>query len=376
MKKKQRPIAVDLFCGAGGMSVGFEQAGFDVVASFDNDPINVETYKINHPSSSVHRADLGTATGKGLRLLAGLEGVKIDVLFGGPPCQGFSEIGRSRAEDPRNLLLVHFARLVDELRPDYFVLENVRGLLFGRTSHILNDCLKSLEGAGYSIVTPIRVIDASDYGVPQQRRRVFIMGGLKGLPLPDYPDPRHGNSSVGKVPKTTVWEAIGDLPHVERSEEPINTDTFHGKLKTPSNYARILRSEERDHEDKSLTDRYPLGFLTGCSRVLHGPEIVKRFSATEPGTCESVSRLYRLKKDGVSRALRAGTLRPQGAFTAARPIHPTSPRCITVREGARLHSFPDWYQFHVTKWHGFRQIGNAVPPLLARSVAKEIAKLL
>lgn len=376
MMKKQRPVGVDLFCGAGGMSVGFEQAGFDVVASFDNDPINVETYSINHPNCRVRRADLSKVTGDELRSSAGIEGLKIDVLFGGPPCQGFSEIGRSRAEDPRNLLLIHFARLVDELRPDYFVLENVRGLLFERTGHILNDCLQRLERAEYAIVRPIQVIDASDYGVPQQRRRVFIMGGRRGLALPNYPAPSRGAASQEGIQRTTVWEAIGDLPDVDKHESLLTSDVFRGRLRKPSLYARILRSEERDCEDRSLVERERVIHLTGCSRILHNPEIVKRFSATKPGTCETVSRLYRLEKEGLSRALRAGTLRPQGAFTAARPIHPVYPRCITVREGARLHSFPDWYRFHQTKWHGFRQIGNAVPPLLARSVAKEIAKLL
>jgi len=122
-------------------------------------------------------------------------------------------------------------------------------------------------------------------------------------------------------------------------------------------------SHARDHSN---------GRLTGCGRIDHTAEVVRRFEATKPGTREGISKFYRLRKDGIAPTLRAGTDGSRGSYSAARPIHPIKPRCITVREGARLHSFPDWFEFHSTKWHGFRQVGNSVPPLLARAVARSV----
>ena len=137
----RRPLGIELFCGAGGMSLGLEQAGFDVVAAFDNEPINVEIHSKNHPHCRTMLEDVTRLTGKKIRSLSGLGNKRIDVLFGGPPCQGFSEIGRGRVNDPRNWLLLDFARLVDDLRPSFFIIENVKGLLFSRTSTTLRRCL-------------------------------------------------------------------------------------------------------------------------------------------------------------------------------------------------------------------------------------------
>jgi DNA (cytosine-5)-methyltransferase 1 len=371
----RRPMGIELFCGVGGMSLGFEQAGFDVVAAFDTEPINVEIHSENHPQCRTLREDVTRLTAKKIRDLAGIGNRQIDVLFGGPPCQGFSEIGKRRIDDPRNRLLYDFARLVAGLRPSYFVIENVEGILFSRTSSTLEECLWGVQRAGYSIVRKIKAINACDFGVPQDRKRVFIIGARKGLPLPDYPEPR-GVACNGDASRVTVWEAIGDLPDIDLYDDLLTSNVYRGRLAKPSAYAKILRGHVRDPEDRSRERTINGDGLTGCMRVLHKPEIVKRFEATEPGTYDRRSRLFRLKKDGLSKALRAGTLPAHGSFTAARPIHPVCPRCISVREGARLHSFPDWYVFHPTKWHGFRQVGNAVPPLLARRVAMEIIKLL
>jgi DNA (cytosine-5)-methyltransferase 1 len=358
------------------MSLGFEQAGFDVAAAFDSEPINVDIHSKNHPDCRTLREDVTKLTGKKIRTLSSLRNKRIDVLFGGPPCQGFSEIGRGDVDDPRNGLLLEFARLVDELRPSYFVIENVEGILFGRTRNTLSCCLDRIDKAGYSLLSPIRAINASDFGVPQNRKRVFIIGARKGLVLPDYPTPFGTNNSQPEQTGVTVWQAIGDLPDVDRFPELLNFDVYRGRLGKPSRYATIMRSEERESDDHSRERHRDDGCLTGCSRVIHKSETVRRFAATEPGTCERRSRLYRLSKGGLSRALRAGTLPDLGSFTAARPIHPVRPRCITVREGARLHSFPDWYVFHPTKWHGFRQVGNAVPPRLARAIARAIAVII
>ncbi|MGA8808893.1 MAG: DNA (cytosine-5-)-methyltransferase, partial [Thermoanaerobaculia bacterium] len=196
------PRAVDVFAGVGGMSLGFEMAGFNVLAAVDNNPVNVEAYTSNFPGTHCFEADIAELTASELREEAGIDG-DIDVLFGGPPCQGFSVIGKRHAKDPRNELLIHFARLLKELKPRYFVVENVAGLMIGDARKTLNRFLSKAETAGYSIVKPLTILNAKDFGVPQQRRRLFVLGHLGHLPAPAYP--KAGSTAV------TVWDAIGDL---------------------------------------------------------------------------------------------------------------------------------------------------------------------
>lgn len=369
MAKEQRPVGLDLFCGAGGMSLGFEQAGFDVCAAVDVDPIHVETYANNFPSCRALCADLSRLSGRELRERTGLGQRPIDVLFGGPPCEGFSFIGKRRRDDPRNLLILDFARLVRELCPSYFVVENVQGLLAGEAVAVLQSFVRRVKRAGYMVVSPIRTLDASDFGVPERRRRVFIIGYKGGLQEPKYPESPFADDGNGRSRRPTVWDAIGDLPNIDDLEELLAGDEYHGPLGVPSRYAEVLRGWWRDPVDQSRPRSGNGNGLTGCLRTAHGPESVRRFGATEPGTHEPISRFYRLDRGGLAPALRAGSDRFHGSFSAPRPIHPLHPRCITVREAARLHSFPDWFQFHPTKWHGFRQVGNSVPPFLARAVA-------
>lgn len=357
------------------MSLGFEQAGVDVVAAVDSEPIHVETHSANFPDCRAFRADLSLLSGDELRKEAGLEDEGIDILFGGPPCQGFSTGGRRRLDDPRNSLLLEFARLVSELQPSYFVIENVDGLLMGDANEILESLLTRVEYAGYSVVRPVKVFDAKDFGVPQTRRRVFILGYKEGCSAPVHPELSSNVSSSTKPRSPTVWDAIGDLPNIEDFEELLHADLYYGALGVPSRYASVLRGEEIDSEDHSRF-RHRVEGLTGLRRTIHTEKTRKRFAATVPGTREPVSRYYRLTEQGVSTTLRAGTDRTGGSHTAPRPIHPIFPRCITVREAARLHSLPDWFNLHSTKWHGFRQIGNSVPPLLARAVAKSIVSTI
>jgi DNA (cytosine-5)-methyltransferase 1 len=296
-------------------------------------------------------------------------------VFGGPPCGGFSMIGRRRANDPRNELLLHFARLVSELGPSCFVVENVEGLLKGPARSVLDAFVSRVGGAGYSVMTPFVSLDASDFGVPQTRRRVFIVGSDTSSRTFSYPKPTFGVD--GAAGRTTVWDAIGDLPSVDESDELLASDVYYGELdQAQSTYAKILRGEVADPDDRSLREPDGCEGLSGCLRTVHKAATVERFAATEPGSYESTSRFYRLSREGLCPTLRAGSGREHGSFTAPRPIHPLQPRCISVREGARLQSFPDWFHFHPTKWHGFRQVGNAVPPLLARAVGKAVRAAL
>lgn len=366
-KQNNRPIGIDLFAGAGGLSLGFEQAGFDVAAAVEIDPIHCAVHEYNFPNSEAICASVVDLTGDEIRRRAGLVDKEIDCVFGGAPCQGFSMIGKRVFDDPRNQLVFHYVRLVRELRPKYCLFENVKGLTVGQHKQFLAELIESLDHAGYDVLLPYKVLNAADYGVPQDRRRLFLIGARKGQPLPVYPEPTGGVS---------VIEAIGDLPDADRFDILLNSDTVPVKFETESTYARRLRGFETDPEDMSYLREFDPHLLTASLRTDHTDQTRKRFSETEHGKTEPVSRFHKLHPDGVCNTLRAGTDSARGAFTSPRPIHPYLPRVITVREAARLHSYPDWFRFHVTKWHGFRQIGNSVPPLMARAVARQIVKAL
>lgn len=370
-----RPLVVDLFAGAGGLSLGFEQAGYDVVAAVELDPVHAAVHEYNFPySTTICRSVVGL-TGDEIRRAAGIGHRSIHAVVGGAPCQGFSLIGKRALDDPRNRLVREFARLVIELNPRYFVLENVAGLTVGNHRKFLDEVVEEFD-AKYRIVMPYRVLQAAEYGVPQSRKRLFLIGAREGVPLPAYPPAFTAARSTKGLPVDssrplcpTVMDAIGDLPDVDQYEELIDSDSVIGEFGKPSHYAEILRGLRRDPADFSHTRVFDEKLLTSSMRTLHTRESRMRFSATPPGTTEAVSRFLRLHPDGICNTLRAGTASDRGAHTSPRPIHPTLPRVITVREAARLHGYPDWFRFHVTKWHGFRQVGNSVPPPLARAVA-------
>lgn len=354
----QRPVAVELFCGVGGMSLGFIEAGFDVVAAVDSSEDVVAVHRRNLPSCRTLVADVAELTGAEIRRLTGIGGSGIDVVFGGPPCQGFSYGGMHKRLDQRNGLIQHFARIVAELRPSYFVMENVRGLLAPRHEWRIGALRRYLRREGYELTWPLRALDASEFGVPQRRKRVFILGGKAALRRIEYPEP-----PVGVAPPT-VWDAIGDLDTVDDNLHVVNGDEYCGRLGAPSAYAASLRVGAGTSA------------LSGFARTAHTRNVLKRFAKTKPGEREPVSRFHRLDPDGLAFTLRAGTGPENGSFMAPRPIHPSRDRCIYPREAARLHSYPDWFTFDKTLWHSFRQIGNSVPPRLARAVAARVAEAL
>lgn len=366
-KWNQRPIGIDLFAGAGGLSLGFEQAGFDVAAAVEIDPIHCAVHEYNFPNSAVICASVVDLTGDEIRRRAGLGNQEIDCVFGGAPCQGFSMMGKRVLDDPRNQLVFHYVRLVKELNPKYCVFENVKGLTVGKHKQFLAELIEALGEAGYEVLMPYQVLNAADFGVPQDRRRLFLIGARKGETIPDYPAP------VGKV---SVSEAIGDLPNADDFCELMTSDSVLVKFKTESQYARQLRGFDPDPGDLSYPRDFDPHILSASLRTDHTELSRKRFLATAHGKNEPVSRFHKLNPEGVCNTIRAGTDSARGAFTSPRPIHPYHPRVITVREAARLHSYPDWFRFHVTKWHGFRQIGNSVPPRLGRAVAGQIVKAL
>lgn len=362
-----RPIGIDLFAGAGGLSLGFEAAGFDVVAAVELDPIHCAAHKFNFPRCATVCKSVVDTTGNELRRQAGIGARDIDVVFGGAPCQGFSLIGKRALDDPRNQLVYHFVRIVTELSPKYFVFENVKGLTLGPHRRFLQEVVEAFQEQGYEVLLPYQVLNASAYGVPQDRRRLFLVGARKGLPQPSYP------TKTGMV---TVAQAIGDLPEAEDFAELKQRDWVKAKYRQPSAYAAVLRGKVVDPLDFSHPRKFDPALLTSSALTEHTALSRERFAETPHGKTEPVSRFLKLDPKGVSNTLRAGTASDRGAFTSPRPIHPFSPRVITVREAARLHSYPDWFRFHVTKWHGFRQIGNSVPPLLARAVASQVMSAL
>ncbi|HXM41071.1 MAG TPA: DNA cytosine methyltransferase [Bryobacteraceae bacterium] len=248
----------------------------------------------------------------------------------------------------------------------------------GAHRKLLDEIIGEFRTNGYRMIEDYQVLNAVHYGVPQSRQRLFLIGARKGLPLPRYPEATHevnGDADTGSLfrrPTPTVWDALRDIPEADDYAELLHRDWVKAKFKRATGYSAPLRGEEVDPADYSIVREFDSSLLTSSLRTVHTDLSKKRFLETRPGDTEPVSRFHKLDPKGVCNTIRAGTASDHGAFTSPRPIHPYSPRCITVREAARLHSYPDWFRFHVTKWHGFRQIGNSVPPLLARAVAAKI----
>ncbi len=376
----KRPIGVDLFSGIGGLSLGFEQAGFDVIAAVEIDPIHACAHKFNFPQCAVIPQSITNLSGEKIRKAAGIGKRHVDVVFGGAPCQGFSLIGQRALDDPRNSLAAEFVRIVSELDAHYFVFENVKGLTVGRHKMFLEELITAFDQTGYDIRLPWRVLNAKSFGVPQDRERLILMGAKKGLPLPEYPNPITiaagcKNESLPSGP--SCQDALGDLPDAEQFLELLDCDEIRtDSWGAPSRYARKLRCLDNDAWLHGYPRQWDPTILTASMRTMHTDISRRRFMETKEGSIEPISRFFKLPGDGVSNTLRAGTDSARGAFTSPRPIHYELPRCVTVREMARLHGFPDWFRFHETKWHGARQIGNAVPPPLAQAVARAIIETL
>ena len=364
----RRPCVLDVFAGAGGLALGFEQAGFDIVAGIEIDPVHAATHTFNFPQCRMICGDATEIRGTEVRRELS---APIDVVVGGAPCQGFSMIGKRALDDPRNQLVRHFLRLVVEIEPSVFVLENVRGLTIGKHRQLLEELSAELQAAGYSVTLPWQVLNARDYGVPQDRQRLFLLGS-KGVAVPSYPSPE-----ILTLPPS-CRDALHDLPNAEDFDELLTSDTVHIKSTGAdlSAYAREMRCLSNDAWHFGYVREWDPTLMTASLRTDHTDISRRRFRDTRPAAIEPISRFYKLEANGVSNTLRAGTDAARGAFTSPRPIHYRHDRCVTVREMARLHGFPDWFRFHVTKWHGARQIGNSVPPPLARAVATSVRHAL
>ena len=375
----KRPIAIDLFSGCGGMSLGLEAAGFDVVASVEFDAIHTLVHHFNFPYGASICTDISKLNSEELLQAVKEKGFscEIDLIAGGPPCQGFSHIGKRQLDDPRNSLVFEYVRIIKEIKPKYFIFENVPGISSGKHKKFLEELIIEFESIGYSIEKPVSILDASFYGAPQKRKRLIILGSRLDVKKAAYPAQAHaeikGNEpslfDIGLTGLSTCGNAIGDL---EMHRAYVNGDKgIDSKLLDYSGFRKSYSLKPGGNFSLCHT-RQVSKLVYGHIGSKHTEKSILRFKSTPPGSVEKISRFFKLAIDGQCNTLRAGTASDKGAYTAPRPIHYSSPRCITVREAARLHTFPDWFRFHNTIWHGFREIGNAVIPFLSKSLGNKI----
>lgn len=368
-----RPRVVDLFAGAGGLSLGAARAGFEVVAAFEKDPFAYATHARNFPGTKHIADEIGAElTGEALLRHAGLQAGELDGLIGGPPCQGFSIIGKQQLDDERNNLFVQFFRLVAETRPVFYLAENVPGILNPQFKSVLNTA-KAYLSHEYVQLEPFTV-KASDYGAPTSRKRVIFVGyrrdAFESLSVDDF--------KPTDVELVHVKQALQGLPEINPNWllEKDGWRPVKRSYGMPKEFLQRLRSEIPDgvgnaEAIKRLENKR---LVSGCLGTRHAEEVAKRYKKLKPGQQDKISRSIRLKADGFCPTLRAGTDNQRGSFQAVRPIHHTKHRVITPREAARLQGFPDWFVFDATKWHSFRQIGNSVSPIVAEHLMHTLLK--
>lgn len=366
------PKIIDLFCGCGGFGLGAKQAGFDVVIAVDIDKTLQSAYERNFPNTNVVNGDLSIMDKDEWDFFIG--GDEIDGVIGGPPCQGYSRMGKGDVNDPRRSLLRHFFRNVNIISPKFFVMENVEGLLDRKNSQELYGAINEVDKK-YIVLPPI-VVDASMFGAPTKRKRVVVIG---------Y-DPKKMSeifeSEIKLIvkPSVTVEDAIRDIgePIAQKKNSEDYGWSGYRKIKNLSAYAKKMRAQPSKDCGWSVALEYlKNGKISGNFDTIHLPEVSSRYASITPGNTDPISRSKRLEWGGVCPTIRAGTGTDKGSYQAVRPLHPEMPRVITVREAARLQGFPDWFCFHNTKWHSFRMIGNSVSPLVSELVLDVImAKLM
>ena len=345
-----KPRVIDLFAGVGGLSLGFEKKGFDVVLANEYDASIATSYIANHKNTKMIVGDI---TSLDLEDTFGKLAGTIDVVIGGPPCQGFSQKGqRKTIHDERNFLFKYYVAVVELVKPRYFVMENVPNLLSAEGGFFKNEIVELFNSMGYSL--NMGVLNAADYGVPQNRRRAVIIGKKDGN-APELPDPT--NKSV------TVWDAISDLAYLESGE---GKEEQEYKYPAESDYEKMLRKDSSKLFNHIATKHSPLAL----ERLALIPPNAGREVLPEEHLTKSIysGTWTRMKKDEISVTITTRFDTPSsGKFT-----HPFLNRAITVREAARIQSFPDNFHFVGNKGSQMKQVGNAVPPLLAAAIAEVI----
>ena len=348
-----KPKVIDLFSGVGGLSLGFEMAGFEIVIANEYDKSIASSYQYNHRKTKMIAEDITTLpiveTFKEYR-------GKIDVVIGGPPCQGFSQKGqRKTINDERNFLFKYYVKVVELVQPKYFVMENVPNLLTAEKGFFKKEIEEMFGKIGYLLNAEI--LDASDYGVPQSRRRAVIIGKKTNSDKDKVKIPRKNSKRV------TIWEAISDLAYLNSGEGQAVQEY---KYEPQSDYQILMRKNSNVLKNHVATKHSKLA-LERLSLI--PPETGKEVLPKEHLTKSIYSGTWsRMVKSEVSVTITTRFDTPSsGKFT-----HPYLDRAITVREAARIQSFPDDFEFIGTKGSQMKQVGNAVPPLLAKAIATEI----
>jgi len=363
---------IDLFSGCGGFSLGAELAGFQSLVAVDIEPTLQSGFTKNFPHTKAIQADVGQIRKADWSQLIGAQ--RPDGIIGGPPCQGFSRIGKRSKEDPRNSLIHHFYRHVDELSPKFFIMENVEGLLDDGNHQILSDAIDSISDR-YHVIGPL-VVNAAHFGAATNRKRVIVVGYD-----PQECDPFDSEHLLDfNVPMATVKDAISDLPTPIGQINGIHEFGWASYPACPSplsSYAAALRELPSPGLGwQHAIDHLKAGRVSGLFETMHSSKVAKRYLTTPGGRADKISKSYKLEWGGLCPTLRAGTGAEKGAFQAVRPLHPEQGRVITVREAARMQAFPDWFVFHPTKWHSFRMIGNSVSPSVSFGLLSKIRQKL
>ena len=344
----------DLFAGVGGLSLGFEQAGFDVAFAVEFDKDIAEAYEKNHVGTTMYNADISKLDPNQLLKRHG----RVDVIVGGPPCQGFSQKGkRLSVNDDRNFLFRQYVRFVEVFRPKFFVIENVPNIITTANGYFKDEIIKAFSALGYDVKAD--VFDVSEYGVPQQRRRAVFIGQLERNNVA-FPRP------TGK--RVTVNDAISDMTPLE-SGEGVDITPY---MTPPANeYQRKMRKGMRGGVKNHQATAHSAIAITRMKMIPKG--MGKEVLPPEHRTKSIYSGTWcRLIEDDIAATITTRFDTPSsGRFT-----HPTQNRCITVREAARIQSFPDSFVFYGTKTSQMKQVGNAVPPMLANAVGLAIKSVL
>jgi len=345
---------IDLFSGCGGLSYGFQQAGYNVLLGVDNDEVALKTFSFNHPDAKTLSADISRLKGEDFLFLTGKN--KIDLIIGGPPCQGFSLSGPRKFDDPRNTLYLSFIRLVKELKPKAFLIENVPGLIGLYGGQVRDEIIRRFEKAGYTV--NYQKLNAADFGIPQLRQRVFFVGLLKSKKKFDFPE-----SSVNPENYVTLRQAIDDLPGLENDlGAEVMLYPKNGRL---SGYQKSMRNGTGRVHNHIGTD--------------HAERTRKIISLVpEGGNYKDLPEKYSKTRNFHVAWTRLDGRKPATTIDTGHRhhFHYCYNRVPTVRESARVQSFPDKFIFLGNKTQQYKQVGNAVPPLLAEYIAKKLKSYL
>lgn len=347
MQMIKNNTVVDLFCGCGGLSLGFMNTGYEIILGIDHDPNALETFRKNHTNSQALCSDITLLTKTEIKKY--IKNKEIDVLIGGPPCQGVSLSGHRLKEDPRNKLFLSYLRLLSELKPRSFVMENVPGLIGLFNGELKDILLKEFCEIGYTV--SYKVLNAADYGVPQFRKRVFFIGLLNGNKF-EFPEPYTSQL-------VTSYDALSDLP--KNSLE----DGSPYFLEPSEKYQKWMRKESKGIYNHQITS--------------HSEKTKSIISLVPDGGNYKDLPLDLRETRKVNIAwTRLNSKKPSFTIDTGHRhhFHYVYNRVPTVRESARIQSFPDSFIFVGNKTSQYKQVGNAVPPLLAEVIAKKLLEYI